>query len=109
MSAKKSRRRRLLLLLGAFLLVAGGATATSLALRPHAHPVAAPKRETPTAREKTYPAVSLPLPEDVRDGVYPSPLPPTCSPGGSTCIVGEANVRTGDAHLLLTDNGGKTW
>jgi len=109
MSAKRSRRRRLLFLLGALLLVAGGATATSLALRPHAHPVAAPKRETPTAtaKEKSYPAVALP--EDVRDGVQPSPLSPTCSPRGGTCMVGETNIRTGGAHLLLSDNGGKTW
>jgi len=109
MSAKKSRRRRLLLLLGALLLVAGGATATSLALRPHARPVAAPKRETTmtTAKEKSYPAVALP--EDVRDGVQPPPLSPTCSPRGGTCMVGETNIRTGGAHLLLSDNGGKTW
>jgi len=107
MSTTKSRRRRLLLLLGAFLLLAGAATATTLALRPPTHPVAAPRRETTTG--KTYPAVSLPLPEDARDGVQPSPLSPTCSPGGKTCIVGEANVRTGAAHLLLSDNGGKTW
>jgi len=77
MSTTKSRRRRLLLLLGAFLLLAGGATATTLALRPHAHPVAAPRRETTTTvRAVSYPAVALP--EDVRDGVPPMSFGPAC-------------------------------
>jgi len=110
MSTTKSRRRRLLLLLGAFLLLAGGATATTLALRPHGRPVAAPKRvTTTTVKEKSYPAVALPLPPDVHDGVYPLSLAPSCSPNGSTCLAGELNVRTGTTHLLLSDDGGKTW
>jgi len=111
MSTTKSRRRRLLLLLGAFLLVAGGATATTLALRPHAHPVAAPRRETTTTTVRTvsYPAVALP--EDVNDGIHPwvFETPPACSPGGGTCLVGEIQPRTGNTHLLMSVNGGRTW
>jgi len=110
MSAKRSRRRRLLLLLGAFLLVAGGATATSLALRPHAHPVAAPKGETPTTvKVVSDPAASLP--GDVNDGIRPwvFEAPPACSPGGGTCLVGEIQPRTGTTHILMSVNGGRTW
>jgi len=109
MSTQKSRRRRLLLLLGAFLLLAGGATATTLALRPHARPVAAPKRETTTTTVRTvsYPAVSLP--NDMRDGVPPMSFGPACSPRGGTCIAGEANFRTGGTHFAMSIDHGKTW
>jgi len=108
MSTKKSRRRRLLLLLGAFLLLAGGATATTLALQPHAHPVAAPRRETTTTvRTVSYPAVGLP--NDMRDGVPPMSFGPACSPRGGTCIAGEANFRTGGAHFAMSVDAGKTW
>jgi hypothetical protein len=107
MSTTKSQRRRLLLLLGAFLLLAGATTATTLALRPHGHPVAAPKRETTTVRAVSYPATSLP--DDVRDGVLPAPFGPACSPGGGTCIAGESNARTGGAHFAMSVDHGKTW
>jgi len=108
MSTTKSRRRRLLLLLGAFLLLAGGATATTLALRPHARPVAAPKRETTTTvRTVSYPAVSLP--NDMRDGVPPMSFGPACSPSGGTCIAGESNARTGGASFAMSVDGGKSW
>jgi len=109
MSTTKSRRRRLLLLLGAFLLLAGGATATTLALRPHARPVAAPRRVTTTTTVRTvsYPAVALP--SDVNDGVQPVPGGPDCSPGGATCIAAESNPRTGGTHFAMSVDHGKTW